>query len=141
MTKVRFLILVGILFQETCLGTISQICAVGVVTGMYEYNAQVPEDVRSDYVHKLPVKWLATDLKFDITELNQGIGLTLKAIYLLKRIKWPALQEALRRANIVLANEVSTSAPSTEPYVLIIDEINRGNVSRIFGELITLTHI
>jgi 5-methylcytosine-specific restriction protein B len=121
-----------------CLKTKSQICAVGIVTGEYEYTEQVPDGVRSDYVHKLPVKWLATDLKFDITELNQGIELTQKMVYLLWRIKWPALQEALHRANVVLAGETSVPAPSTEPYVLIIDEINRGNVSRIFGELITL---
>lgn len=36
----------------------------------------------------------------------------------------------------VLANDVL--APNGKPYVLIIDEINRGNMSRVFGELITL---
>ena len=121
-----------------CLGTISQICAVGIVTGQYEYTEQVPQGVRSDYVHKLPVKWLATDLKFDIRELNQGLGLTLKTVYLLRRIKWQALQDALHRARVVLVNQVKVPESSPEPYVLIIDEINRGNLSRVFGELITL---
>lgn len=122
-----------------CLGTRTQICAVGVVTGEYEYAEKAPPGVREDYVHKLPVRWLATDLSFDITPLNQGVGLTLKTVYPLTRISWSALQDALRNAGVALAGEqAAKGAVESKPYVLIIDEINRGNVSRIFGELITL---
>lgn len=122
-----------------CLGTRRSICAVGVVAGEYEYTPDVPEGVRKDYVQRLPVNWLLSDIDFDITALNGGRGLTLKTVYPMSRISWPELQQGLQQAGFSLTRE--TKQPATEkklPYVLIIDEINRGNISRIFGELITL---
>ena len=121
-----------------CLATKTTISAVGVVTGDYEYTPQVPAGVRSDYVHKLPVTWLVTGLDFNILELNRGVQLTLKAVYHLWRIQWPDLLAALRHQGITFQTTATPSNAAAEPYLLIIDEINRGNIARIFGELITL---
>ena len=121
-----------------CLASTTTISAVGVVTGDYEYTPKVPAGVRDDYVNKLPVRWLVTGINFNILEVNKGVRLTLQTVYRLSRITWPDLLQALTTAGVKLSVPVQPSAPTHEPYVLIIDEINRGNVSRIFGELITL---
>lgn len=122
-----------------CLGSKTTVRAVGVVTGDYEYSAEVPPGVRPDYVHRRQVRWLRIDLDFDITALNDGKQLTLATIYPLRRIDWPTLEVALGGAGaLVPADGAGSHVGQHRPYVLIIDEINRGNISRIFGELITL---
>jgi 5-methylcytosine-specific restriction protein B len=122
-----------------CLGSKTTVRAVGVVTGDYEYDPQVPSGVRADYVHRRLVRWLSTNLDFDITALNGGKQLTQPTIYPLHRIDWATLEPALRSVGALeqIAGEDARRAVR-QPYVLIIDEINRGNISRVFGELITL---
>lgn len=121
-----------------CLKTIKTIQAVGVVAGTYQYEPQVPAGVREDYVHKLPIHWLATGINLDITAINGGKQFAIQTIHPLSDVSWPVLHEALLNANVSLDGLRPTTIKDPEPYVLIIDEINRGNVSRIFGELITL---
>ncbi len=120
-----------------CIGSNTDVAAIGIVSGDYRYEATPPSNVLSDYKNVLPVNWIVTDSNFSILNLNNQKRFTLKTVYEITRFSWPELLEGLRATGVDL-KAVGPSEINSAPFVLIIDEINRGNVSRIFGELITL---
>lgn len=102
--------------------------AIGVVTSEYKWNNDFPQ-----YKRYREVKWLAKGLNHNILEINNGTKFTLGTVYQLNNM---SLKDVL---DIVDEQEQVTSYKDNDkPYILIIDEINRGDVSKIFGELITL---
>lgn len=120
-----------------CIHSAEMIGAVGVVTGDYKYDDTVHQGVREDYQHVRPVNWLYRNLQLPIAPLNDGKQFTLKTVYSMDRFSWGDLLAYLEKSGSVPTQPSITAAERT-PHVLIIDEINRGNISRIFGELITL---
>ncbi len=121
-----------------CIHSAGQIGSIGVVTGEYRYEQSVPDGIIPDYQHVRPVRWLYRDINLSILPLNDGRQFTLKTVYAMNRFSWAELLVYLQENGKSPTQQVATKGVENEPYVLIIDEINRGNVSRIFGELITL---
>lgn len=103
--------------------------AIGKVTGDYEYKAESP--IR--YNHFRKVEWLFVDENIPVEEIY-NIGLSQRTMY--------KIDESLLKQDFFTNKGQETLMPDLvkqeKNYVLIIDEINRGNVSSIFGELITL---
>ena len=102
--------------------------AIGVVTGPYEFEAEGAPF----YKHRRSVRWLwQTDqaLPYDLIQKKKFSQVSL---YNLGNagLKLEALQD-------LLTPKIANNAAPL-PHVLIIDEINRANVSKTFGELITL---
>ena len=106
----------------------SSIDAIGVITGECEWH-----DEYSEYKRVRSVKWLVKGIEEDIVELNNGSNMTLSTVYKLKIDPKTAIGIVEKYTD---ASENHNS--SNKNYVFIIDEINRGNISKIFGELITL---
>lgn len=102
--------------------------AIGVVTGDYEWH-----DEFNRYKRLRKVNWIVKGIREDITAINNGSTLTLSSVY--------KLNIALADVMDIISKNASTTTEASEKkknYVFIIDEINRGNISKIFGELITL---
>lgn len=105
--------------------------AVGVVTGDYEYLDSLP-----DYKRVRRVNWILKGINENIVDMNDGKTLTLGTVYRLNSITLDKVKTLLDKYK-----KPTTMESNTKPYVMVIDEMNRGNVSKIFGELITLLEI
>ncbi|APO70673.1 AAA ATPase domain-containing protein (plasmid) [Rhizobium gallicum] len=105
--------------------------AIGEVTGPYEYHPR-PE---GRFGHRRDVQWLWHDpAGVPVTEIYDG-NFTMRSLYGLNnaRLNIPVLERYMNSAITEIDADVEREA-----FVLIIDEINRANISKVFGELITL---
>ncbi|WP_301110296.1 AAA family ATPase [Sporosarcina sp.] len=104
--------------------------AVGIITGDYEWLTE-----ESDYRRSRKVNWLLKDIDQDIYGMNGNTVMTLASVYRLHRITLEDVMSILEKHD---KNSADAVQKNQEQFVFIIDEINRGNISKIFGELITL---
>tara|TARA_R110002050_G_scaffold281085_2_gene428329 strand:- start:3462 stop:6464 length:3003 start_codon:yes stop_codon:yes gene_type:complete len=106
--------------------------AIGKVTGEYEYREESPFVNNSWYNHFRAVEWIFNDKEVAAKELYHK-NLSQQTIY--KLIKSEIKKEFFVKAKTV---DPLNLPKNPKNFVLVVDEINRGNVSSIFGELITL---
>lgn len=106
-----------------------QFRAIGEFVGDYEFKPR-PE---GGYAHRRAVRWLWVDRDgVPVSEIYSR-GFMQQSIYLLydSELNIPALERYMN-------SQRSDEGGEPDQFVLIIDEINRANISRVFGELITL---
>ena len=108
----------------------TEIDAVGIVTGDYEYR---PEG--GDYPRYRTVKWIVKGIKENIVEKNHGKTLTSASVYKLSVSIKDVFDIVEKYSTNQTLSSDSQEKTSNSPYVFIIDEINRGEVAKIFGEL------
>ena len=102
--------------------------AVGVVTGECEWH-----DEYEDLKRVRKVKWLVKNIRENIMDMTDGTVMMQMSVYRLN----VTLTDVMKIVGKYKPAHVSKPARQGN-YVFIVDEINRGNISKIFGELITL---
>lgn len=108
--------------------------AIAEVMGDYRFEPSA----EGYYAHRRDVRWLLTlDEPLPLDTIVDG-DFTMRTLYSVptKRINLPALGRLIAGES---SSEVATASEALpDQFVLIIDEINRANISKVFGELITL---
>lgn len=105
-----------------------EIDAIGVITDDYRYDESLPA-----YKRIRPVHWLIKGKRENIVETNGGKEMVESTVYHLNSISLEDVEAILEKYGVFIEQE-----KDDKPYVMVIDELNRGNVSKVFGELITL---
>jgi len=103
--------------------------AIGVIEGDADFNSEFKE-----YKRFRKVKWIKKYSKgkeLDIVDLNHGKTFSNPAVHHVDI----SLDDII---NAIGMNEDEINDGKKKNYCFVIDEINRGNISKIFGELITL---
>lgn len=110
--------------------------AIARIAGNYEFRKDAPIDM----CQFRKVEWLYTGDLIPISKLyDKNLSQqSIYAFYFTPRYGKPDYNGTIKVdvINDIITGKVDDETPQN--YVLIIDEINRGNVSKIFGELITL---
>lgn len=114
----------------------SNIKAIAQITGEYEYH----NDREIRYCQFRNVNWLYNGDDIPVAKFYDK-KLSQQAIYGFYNKDKEGKDDYNSSINTNVLNEIITgniNSAEEKPYILIIDEINRGDVSKIFGELITL---
>lgn len=114
----------------------SNIKAIAQITGEYEYH----NDREIRYCQFRNVNWLYNGDDIPVAKFYDK-KLSQQAIYGFYNKDKEGKDDYNSSINTNVLNKIITgniNSAEEKPYILIIDEINRGDVSKIFGELITL---
>ena len=114
-------------------GSRTKINGIAVVTDDKAYTLN---KAQSDTTTR-NVDWLVKGINEDIYEINDKKILSRKTVTKVPNMKVEDIIKLAKEKNSEVLSEIDIEK-NTKPYVFIIDEINRGNISKIFGELITL---
>lgn len=116
--------------------------AIAEITSDYEFVP--PEQTDGDFIspdglycHRRSVKWLANLDESLPAKLISDKNFTQISCYKLKeeKLNFDSMQDLITPIG---EGEEQSDTFSGDKFVLIIDEINRANISKVFGELITL---
>lgn len=104
---------------------------MGIVKSGYRHDLE-----REYYYHRRSVEWFdELNYPINILKYNDYKTMAMKTLYKLNRL---SIRDVVEIVSSNTIDQNDDNSDFVKPYYFVIDEINRGNIAKIFGELITL---